>query len=158
MGDASFEDGVDAPLRLIARDEGDLGVIASLIQDAVFPITEMAYDAQRRRFALLINRFRWEDRAAAEVAGRPYERVRAMLVVEDVLRVRTSGIDRADRDVILSALTLSFAPGHDGTGTLTLTLAGDGAVALDVEALEVRLDDVTRPHRAVSKTAPRHDG
>lgn len=158
MADATFEDGADAPLRLIARDEGDLSVIASLIQDAVFPITDMAYDAPRRRFALLVNRFRWEDRAAAEVAGRPYERVRAMLVVEDVLRVRTSGIDRTDRNVILSALTLGFVSGPDGTGTLTLTLAGDGAVALDVEALEVRLDDVTRPHRAVSRAAPRHDG
>lgn len=158
MADARFEDGAETPLRLIARDADDLAVIAGLIQDAVFPITDMAYDAPRRRFALLVNRFRWEDRAAAEAAGRPYERVRAMLVVEDVLRVRTSGIDRADRDVILSALTVAFAPGPDGTGTLTLTLAGDGAVALEVEALEVRLDDVTRPHRAVAKAAPRHDG
>jgi hypothetical protein len=157
MADATFEDGADAPLRLIARDDGDLGVIASLLQDAVFPITDMAYEARQRRFALLVNRFRWEDRAAAEAAGRPYERVRAMLVVEDVLRVRTSGIDRTDRDVVLSALTFGFAPGPDGTGTLTLTLAGDGAVALEVEALEVRLDDVTRPHRAVSKAVPRHD-
>ena len=157
MADATFEDGAEAPLRLIARDADDLGVISSLLQDAVFPITDMAYDAPRRRFALLVNRFRWEDRAAAAAAGRPFERVRALLVVEDVLRVRTSGIDRADRDVILSALTLAFAPGPDGTGTLTLTLAGDGAVALDVEALEVRLDDVTRPHRAVSKAVPRHD-
>ena len=157
MADARFEDGAETPLRLIARDADDLAVIAGLIQDAVFPITEMAYDAPRRRFALLVNRFRWEDRAAAEVAGRAYERVRAMLVVEDVLRVRTSGIDRADRDVILSALTLGFVPGPDGTGPLTLTLAGDGAVALEVEALEVRLDDVTRPHRAVSKAAPQHD-
>jgi Protein of unknown function (DUF2948) len=158
MADATFEDGADAPLRLIARDADDLGVIASLMQDAVFPITDMAYDAPRRRFALLVNRFRWEDRAAAEAAARPYERVRAMLVVEDVLRVRTNGIDRTDRNVILSALTLAFAPGLDGTGTLTLTLAGDGAVELEVEALEVRLDDVTRPHRAVSKAAPHHDG
>ncbi len=157
MADATFEEGADAPLHLIARDVGDLGVISSLLQDAVFPITDMAYDAPRRRFALLVNRFRWEDRSAAEAAGRAYERVRSVLVVEDVLRVRSSGIDRTDRDIILSALTLSFAAGPDGTGTLTLTLAGDGAVALDVEALEIRLDDVTRPYAAVSKAAPRHD-
>ncbi len=158
MADARFEDGTDAPLRLMARDGDDLGVIASLMQDAVFAISDMAYDAKRRRFALLVNRFRWEDRAAAEAAARPYERVRSMLVIEDALRVRTTGIDRAERDVILSVLTLDFAPGPDGTGTLTLTLAGDGAVALDVEALEVRLDDVTRPHRAAARAAPRHDG
>jgi Protein of unknown function (DUF2948) len=156
MADARFEDGADAPLRLIARDSEDLGVIASLMQDAVFPITEMAYDAKRRRFGLLVSRFRWEDRGAAEAAGRAYERVRAMLAIEDVLRVRTSGIDRADREVILSVLTMAFQPGPDGTGTLTLTLAGDGAIALDLEALEVRLEDVTRPHRAASQRLPGH--
>lgn len=157
MTDARFEDGKDAPLHLMARDAEDLGVVASLMQDAVFAITDMAYDAPRRRFAVLVNRFRWEDRDAADVAGRAYERVRAMLVVEDVLRVRSTGIDRAESNVILSALTLTFAQGPDGTGNLTLMLAGDGAVALEVEALEVRLDDVTRPHRAVSRAVPRHD-
>jgi hypothetical protein len=58
---------------------------------------------------------------------------------------------------VLSLLALDFAPGNDGTGRLTLTLAGDGAIALDVEALEVRLDDVTRPYRAPSGKVPRHD-
>ena len=156
MADARFEDGADAPLRLIARDGEDLGVLASLVQDAVFPITDMTFDAPRRRFAVLVSRFRWEDSAAATAAGRAFERVRSLLVVEDVLRVRSTGIDRSERDVILSALTLDFAPGADGTGTLTLTLAGDGAIALEVEALEARLEDVTRPHRAASRRVPQH--
>ena len=51
---------------------------------------------------------------------------------------------------------LAFAAGPDGTGTLTLTLAGDGAVALSVEALEVTLKDVTRPYRAPSGKVPSH--
>ena len=37
-----------------------------------------------------------------------------------------------------------------------LTLAGDGAIALEVEALEVTLQDVTRPYRAPSGKAPAH--
>jgi hypothetical protein len=36
-------------------------------------------------------------------------------------------------------------------------LAGDGAIALDVEALDIRLDDVTRPYRAPSGKVPHHD-
>ncbi len=103
-----------------------------------------------------MNRFRWEDRAAADRAGRAYERVQALLVVDDVLSVRTQGIDRADRDTVLSLLDLAWTPGEDGTGILTLTLAGDGAVALDVEALEVTLRDVTRPYLAPSGKAPSH--
>ncbi|KKM80919.1 hypothetical protein LCGC14_1335040 [marine sediment metagenome] len=42
------------------------------------------------------------------------------------------------------------------TGRVILTLAGDGAIALDVEALEVTLRDVTRPYIAPSGKAPQH--
>ncbi|MCF8485485.1 MAG: DUF2948 family protein [Rhodobacteraceae bacterium] len=157
MADARFEDGEEGPLRLIARQAEDVLVLSSLLQDAVFPMSEMRYDRKARRFALLVNRFRWEDRAAAEVAKRPFERVRSLLVIEDVMAVRTSGIDRADKDLILSLLSLGFVAGEDGTGVLTLILAGDGAIALDLEALELHLDDVTRPYIAPSRKQPSHN-
>ncbi len=157
MTDARFEDGGEGPLRLVAQDAEDLKVISTLVQDAVLPVTEMSHDPKRRRFALMLNRFRWEDRTQAEAVGRAYERVRSVLVIDDVLRVQSQGFDRGDKDLVLSLLALDFAPGADGTGRLTLTLAGDGAIALDVEALEVRLDDVTRPYRAPSGKVPAHD-
>lgn len=157
MSDAKFQDGGEGPLRLIAQDAEDLKVISTLVQDAVLPVTELQFDAKRRRFALMLNRFRWEDRAVAEQVGRAYERVRSVLVVEDVLKVQTQGFDRTDKDQILSLLSLDFAPGEDGAGRVTLVLAGDGAIALEVEALEVRLDDVTRPYRAPSGKVPQHE-
>ena len=157
MTDARFQDGGEAPLRLVAQDADDLKVLSALVQDAVLPVTELKFDPRRRRFAALLNRFRWEDREQAQRSGRPFERVRSLLVIEDVRKVQSMGFDRADTDQVLSLLSLSFDPGEDGTGRLTLVLAGDGAVALDVEALEVRLDDVTRPYRAPSGKAPRHD-
>jgi len=157
MNDAKFEDGGEAPLHLVAQDAEDLKVISTLVQDAVLPVTELAFDPRRRRFALLLNRFRWEDRTEAERTGRAYERVRSILVVEDVRKVQTMGIDRADKDLVLSLLSMDFADGEDGTGRLTLTLAGDGAIALDVETLDLRLEDVTRPYRAPSGKIPKHD-
>ncbi|MFN4202406.1 MAG: DUF2948 family protein [Tabrizicola sp.] len=157
MTDARFEDGGEAPLRLVAQDGEDLKVVSTLVQDAVLPVTEIRYDARRRRFAVLLNRFRWEDREEAERLGRAYERVRSLLVVEDVRKVQSMGFDRADKDLVLSVLSMSFDPGEDGTGRLSIVLAGDGAIALDVETLEVRLDDVTRPYRAPSGKVPRHD-
>ena len=156
MTDARFQDGGEEPLRLVAQDAEDLKVISTLVQDSVLPLTELAFDARRRRFALLLNRFRWEDRAEAERVGRAYERVRSLLVVEDVRKVQTMGFDRADKELVLSLLSMSFDPAEDGAGRLTLTLAGDGAIALDVEALDLRLDDVTRPYRAPSGKVPGH--
>lgn len=157
MSDARFEDGDEAPLRLVAQDAEGLAVIAALVQDAVFPITEMSLVRQKRRFALMLNRFRWEDREAAEKAGRKFERVQSLLVFEDVLAVRSQGIDRGDKDTILSLLDMSFTPGPDGTGLVTLVLAGDGAIGLQVEALDATLRDVTRPYLAPSGKVPEHD-
>ena len=156
MVDARFEDADEGPLRLMAQEPDDLPVIAALVQDAVFPIDEMRWEKRQHRFALLLNRFRWEDREAAAREGRPYERVRSLLVFENVLAVRSQGIDRSDKDVILSLLSLSFEPGEDGAGRVELVLAGDGAVELQVEALEVVLKDVSRPYRAPSGRVPEH--
>lgn len=156
MADAAFEDGREAPLYLGALDAEDLQVISSLAQDAVFPVTEMSWRKAERRFALLLNRFRWEDRDAAERRGRDFERVQSLLVVDNVLGVASQGIDRSDKDMILSLLSVTFEPGEDGAGHVLLTLAGDGAIRLQAEALEVSLRDVTRPYRAPSGHVPDH--
>ncbi|MBT2130616.1 DUF2948 family protein [Aliiroseovarius lamellibrachiae] len=153
--DALFEDGGEQALRLLAYDAEDLKVLSTLTQDAVFPASEMSWQAGKRRFSLLINRFRWEDAQLAEARGRTPERVQSVLSVSDVLKVKSQGVSR-DADTILSLLTLSFTPTQDGMGTLELTLAGDGAISLEVEALDVTLQDVTRPYIAPSKHTPEH--
>jgi hypothetical protein len=154
--DATFEDGREKPLRLKALDAEDLSVMAALVQDAVFPAAEMKWDSKARRFAMLLNRFRWEDVDRARQRKRAFERVQSVLSIEDVIRVQTQGVDKSDADMIYALLSITFTPGEDGTGRVELTLAGDGAIALDVEALEVLLQDVTRPYIAPSKKAPTH--
>ncbi len=154
--DAKFEDGGEAPLRLRAEDADDLAILAALAQDAVFPANEMAWQASQRRFAILLNRFRWEDRAKAEVAKRNFERVQSVLVINDVIKVQTQGVERHDADTVMSLLSLAFVAGEDGTGRVELTLAGDGVIALEVECLDVALKDVTRPYVAPSHSAPKH--
>jgi hypothetical protein len=157
MTDARFEDGDDKPLRLWAQDVDDLNVISALAQDAVFPMSEMSWTPGKRQFALLLNRFRWEDAAAARARSRAFERVQSVLEVGDVISVRSQGVDRNDDGTILSLLSLDWTPGEDGTGRLTLTLAGDGAIALEVECINLRLVDVTRPYAAPSGQALGHE-
>lgn len=153
--DARFEDGVDRPLALMARDAEDLQVISALAQDAVFPASEMRWTPADRRFAILLNRFRWEDAPKAQ-GHRDFERVQTVLLIEDVMGVRSQGVPKGDADTILSLLALEFRPGEDGTGEVVMTLAGDGVISCSVEALEVILRDVTRPYVAPSRKAPRH--
>ena len=152
MSDARFEDGMDKPLRLIAFDAEDLQVVSAMTQDAVWPAAQMAWHSKERRFAVLLNRFRWEAHSASQA-----ERVQSVLSFEDVKAVQTQGFDQRDSDLILSLLSITFIPATDGTGTCLLTLAGDGAIRLEVEALETGLRDVTRPYVSPAKRAPSHD-
>lgn len=153
MTDARFEDSHEGPLNLGALDGEDLTVLSALVQDAVFPVTEMRWDSPSRRFVLLLNRFRWEEGPAR--AASP-ERVQSILVFEGVTGVSSTGIDRMDRQTILSLLSITFEPGEAPSGNVILTLAGDGALRLSVEALEATLKDVTKPYVAPSKKTPDH--
>nr|WP_232897184.1 DUF2948 family protein [Pontibaca salina] len=141
-------------MNLGALEAEDLQVISSLAQDSVFPMTEMSWTPARHRFAILLNRFRWEDEGRNRHAP---QRVRSLLVVDNVRHVSSQGLDRSDKDVILSLLSISFEPSDEVSGTVLLILAGDGAIRLDVETLEISLKDVTRPYVAPSGKTPEHN-
>lgn len=153
--DARFEDGREAPLNLGAMDAEDLQVVSSLCQDAVFPASEMRWDRGAKRFALLINRVRWEDPGQDRHVP---ERVQSVLLFSHVQGVSSQGLPKGkgDGDTILSLLNIAFEVSDAPSGHITLTLAGDGAIRLTVEAPEVSLKDVTRPYVAPSKKRPHH--
>ena len=156
--DASFADAdPDRPLALRAEDAEDLAILATLAQDAVLSVGDITFDRPSRHFALLLNRFRWEDAEAADREGRPFERVRALLVLSDITGLRADGINRGDADEVLSLLALRWQPGPDGTGVLELDFAGDATILADMECVSLDLRDVTRPYVANSGKMPRHD-
>ena len=154
--DAKFEDGDEAPLNIGALDSEDLTVISAMVQDAVLPVGEISWQANQRRLALLINRFRWEDKTNAERQGRPVERVQSLLVFDTVLSVASQGLDRSQKDLVLSVLSITTENAENGDCFFTVTLAGDGALRIRVEAVEVHLRDVTRPYAAPSRKSPHH--
>lgn len=151
--DARFDDGGEAPLNLGALDVEDLAVISSLCQDAVFPASEMKWDKRAGRFALLLNRMRWEDNGVERHAP---ERVQSVLVFNTVQNVASQGVPKGDADTVLSLLHIGFEETEAPSGHIILTLAGDGAIRLTVEALDATLKDVTRPYTATSKKRPSH--
>ena len=152
--DASFADGKEQPVNIGALDIEDLKVMSSLVQDAVFPITEMMWDAKTNRFGILVNRYRWEIPSSSAVKP---ERVQSVLAFDNVLSIASQGINSNDKQTVLSILSLEFVPADETAGDLTIHLAGDGGIKLRVEALECRLKDVTRPYVAPSRTTPSHD-
>ena len=135
------------PLRLLARDGDDIQVVASTLQDAVVAVGTMSYDPVGHAFVLRASRFRHETDSA--------ERVLTGVRIDGVLGVRTRGIDRTDPESFTVLLDVAFVPGEAPGGELRLVFAGGGAIALEVEAVEVTLADVgaARPVSAI----PAHD-
>ena len=65
------------PLRLLAEEGDDLKIIAAAVQDAVVKAGNLKYEKRNRRFAIELNRYRWET--APTRKGQPGERVRTTL-------------------------------------------------------------------------------
>lgn len=152
--DAKFEDGSEKPLNIGAFDVDDLKIFSSLVQDSIFPITEMQWDTKAHRFGLLLNRFRWESVNNERFAP---ERVQTLLVFNCVLSVSSRAIDINYKKTVCSLLSVSFEMKKYGAGDVLLTLSGDGSIRLSVETIEATLKDVTRPYSAPSKAIPHHD-
>ncbi len=141
------------PLRLIAEDTGDLEVISAAVQDAVLKAEKLKYDARKRRFTLEVNRFGWEE---LDAKRGPKSRVRAILAFDGVLGVKTRAVSKRDPDMVMSLLSVSFTPDAEPPGgTMSLLFAGDGELALSVEAIDVTLLDSN--YEWPTRHTPNHD-
>lgn len=143
------------PLRLRAEDAEDITVLAACLQDATLKLADIAYRPGQRRFAMLLNRFRWEDeKGKRRIGAKPHFRNRAGLHFDGVLRVRHQGINQSDPQQALELLSILAEPGADAAASLTLVFAGGGLLRLDVECIEAELRDTGAPYPV--RRAPRH--
>jgi len=148
-----------APLRLRALDADDLQTIAACLQDALVPLSEIAFLKAERRFVMVANRFRWE-RAPAEVppapvpgpdarfaerddedgSEAPYQRVNCGVCFDRVRAVRFKGLDMQRKSQILNLLTLQSRP-----DAITLIFAGGASLRLEVGGIRCYLEDLGEP-------------
>jgi hypothetical protein len=139
-------------LKLMAEDAVDLDILAAAAQDALVRVGDVRFDRRARRFVMFIDRFRWED--AGEQG--PFERVRAALSFEGVLKVRTRKVRQDASEALASLLSIAFTPAAEPPGgEVRLLLAGGGEIALEVECLDALLMDVGAVWRTPRR--PDHD-
>lgn len=142
-----------APLRLRARDADDLAVLSACLQDAIVPIVDAAFLADERRFVMVVNRFKWEAEAQPADAvlgsdeadeegpgGLTWLRTNCGIRIEGVAAVRSRRVDLRNRGQMLALLAMRY-----GDGVLTLDFAGDAAIALTVDRIDVVAEDVGVP-------------
>jgi Protein of unknown function (DUF2948) len=140
-------------MTLAAADAEDLEILSARLQDAVGKLQDFVWLPKQRRFAALVNRYRWEEGAKNNGT-----RVRAGLHFDSVLKVESQNIKRGAPEAVVDILTISFTPneGEDPGGIIDLQLAGGGAFRLTVECIDAQLQDLTGPWAAIAK--PVHDG
>lgn len=147
------------PLKLRAHDARDLQALAPILQDALVPVSEVAYLPHERRFVMVANRFRWEgpapetepepapagdarfENAGPQVGTGPlYERVNCGVCFDRVRHVRARGLDLAERDQILNLLTLWAEP-----GAVRLLFSGGAEIRLEVSQIRCHMEDLGQP-------------
>ncbi len=150
-------------LKLRAKDEQDVTVLSSLLQDALVPRKEIAYLQHERRFILLANRFRWEAKPEAapppleegedasfehdkvdlaepdeEGEAQLYSRVISGLCFDRVRAVRSRGLDAA----AASGQPLNLLSVRRGLAAWLLSFSGGAEIRLEGPAIVAHLEDL----------------
>lgn len=138
-------------LKLIALDKEDLGILSTYCQDAVAKIGDLEYLPTERRFVIIMNRYAWDS----DKKIRSSERRRSVLHFNQIENVKVTGIDRGNRDGVLSLLAVTFEPDELPAGHLHLVFSGDAEIRLEVECIEAQLSDMEAAWKA--KSQPVHN-
>jgi hypothetical protein len=128
-------------LKISAGDCDDLAVLSACVQDALTQVGELAWVKERRRFAMLLSRFRWERPKRGLLGGERHERILSGLHLEHVRSVAFRGFDLKDKDQVLELLAITCGDLGDGGSRVDFTFAGDAAVRVEVDRLAVFLAD-----------------
>jgi uncharacterized protein with von Willebrand factor type A (vWA) domain len=136
-------------LRLLAEDADDLAVISAAVQDGLVAMADVQWLKSRRRLSVKFQRY-CHEREPAPVAKNG-ERVWSVLAFEGVTAVRARKLAQARPAAFASILSVSFDAGEAPSGTITLTLADDGAIAVDVECIDAVLADLGEARPALAK-------
>jgi len=127
-------------LKLTALDADDLAVVSAHLQDAVLRVGDIRYLPVEHRFAVVLNRFAWEN--AANGGGDGYTRRRTGLRFDRVTGVKASNIRQGAPDAVLSLLAIEFEPADEPSGSITLVFSGGGAIRLEAECIEAAMTDL----------------
>lgn len=153
------------PLKIKAKDLDDMDYVASLLQDAIVPMRDVAFLPQQKRFVMVVNRFRWEalspeqaealkadpkpenapqsDHEARDASFQemeeeaPYSRVHSGLVFEKVLGASHRNLDLGDKSRLLNLLTISTE-----LKSITFYFSDDAMIRLRVSDIRCYLEDV----------------
>jgi len=142
---AERQSGPADPLRLRAITAEDVEVLSTLLQDAIIPGEDMAFDKAGRRFVMVANRFCWDRQAVAGVttdSGAPvYERQLCGIQIHGIDKVRSAGMPTSRRGALFSLLAITATATEDGVH-VELLFSGGASLRLDAVHLLILAEDL----------------
>ena len=143
-------------LRLKAQDKEDLTIISAYIQDAVTVVADFNYSPKSRIFAMMLNRYLWEENkiAATEDGSKTCHRIRTGCHFEDILSVTSQNIPQEDKKHVLELLAIETLPLENGNIAIDLIFAADAVIRLEAEVIEAQMKDIGAPYPATCH--PKH--
>jgi len=140
-------------LKLLAKSNKDLGVIAAYLQDSIVSLKDIANLKKNRIFLIQLNRFMWED--VEKGVFRKNKRIRTVLKFDNVITVFSKNINLENDKQFLDFLTIECFLLPDKSYEIKLIFSGNAIIKIKAEVIDVTLDDQGSPWE--SKTAPEHN-
>lgn len=143
-------------LKLKAQDQEDLTIISAYLQDAVTVIGDFSFSPRERLFALMLNRFQWEEYGlGSRDQKHNCHRIRTGCHFENVLKVSAQNIPQGDKQHVLELLAIETDVLENGNVAIDLIFAADGVIRLETELIEASMMDIGEPYKA--KCHPKHE-
>jgi len=118
-------------LKLRAVDSEDVQVISAVLQDSIAPVCDMVFQAEDKKFVMVVQRLRRESDAKAN------ERICCALTINGITAVQTQGIDLDQRERMLDLLAIIL----EARQQMTLVFAGNAKIRLELANWFVALED-----------------
>ncbi len=125
-------------LKLLAEDIQDLHVFSAYLQDSVIVVNDIKFLLKTKKLICVFNRFMWED--AEKGIFRGNKRIRSALVFDNVLIVKSKGINPKKKTKILEFLAIKTEI-KNNYFDIRLIFSGDSVLSVKAEEIESSLED-----------------
>ncbi len=145
-------------LKLRAQDKDDLTIISAYLQDAVTVIGDFSFNPKTHIFALMVNRYVWEDYTRTtddKDDKQKCHRIRTGCHFENIVKVTAQNIPQNDKKHVLELLAIETAELENDNIAIDLIFAADGVMRLEAELIEAQMQDIGDPYPAACH--PKHE-
>ena len=125
-------------LKLFAQDIQDLHVFSAYLQDSVIIANDIKFLPKTKKLICAFNRFMWED--AEKGIFRKNKRIRSALIFNNVLKVKSKGINPKKKTRILEFLAIKTEI-KDNYFDIRLIFSGDSILLVKAEEIDSSLED-----------------